>query len=229
MHTISVPLSDRGEKNNSVTIRGIINELSNNSFPVVYIESDRSISVRNGILSIDGEKTILFNKSIIEIVKVLQDNDINAFLCAKKYEMLPSILLVEFESEGFLNIEANQSPVNITQHHDSYIDNIVNLEHANITKEVVSVYDNTIGNKFTTNDQDDYFYNQKGDLVYINNITPSTEILTKYSVGRYFLLASEETVVELYDLVKEIDNQGFLDNSTEELLALVNKLNKDMP
>lgn len=225
MNTVSTRISDRINRPGSVTITGIRSSLDSAPFPSIYIETDREIEINNGILRIGNSSYPIIDKTTIEVVKILRDNDVpESYVASSKYEMTPAILLNNFSNIGFITSEVNQSPLNISEIHDTYIENIVNINHANITKEIISVYDNDQAVLFSNDTEQNYHYYREGDLLFVNNLTEQTKLITKYSIEKFFLMSSYETVLNLKDLISRSD----LTPQVITLLNIMNSNNKDI-
>jgi len=227
---IKTPISDKVNKKSGVTREDVLSTINSDSFPAIYVDDSAELSVSGGILKCGTLEVYLIEKTIIELVKILRDNGFNAFITDPKMSACPAILLNDFESKLITNIEADSSPLRLSEYHAKSSKNLVKLDELNIKREVLSIVDiePAVDLHYSTDKRDELHYEIDGDLLYINNIHKSVVCLISYTVNKYFLFCSKENILNSYKIVDTYNKAEVNSIELFNLLKATNSNNKDV-
>lgn len=214
---IASPLSDKRKKIKGVTQDKVSSQFSSKIFPSIYIDSDKDLSVLNGSVTVEGTSLLLSGKTIVEVVKFLNDNGITAYITDHTVAAYPASLLQDFWSADVLKIPVDTSPLRITEFYSQHTSNLVEFDNVNIDREIIGVWRN--GNEEP--------YELVGELLYTNAME-DTECLLMYRVKKYFLFCSDQTVIDSSTVIKDHYESNEITPDIADLLSVINSDNKDV-
>lgn len=88
------------------------NSLIQNSFPAIFIKSDRVVEIRSEYLIVDGLRISLDSILIREVVAILNSLGVSAKASTVKILNYPAILLQDFSSSVVMAISGNSKIIN---------------------------------------------------------------------------------------------------------------------
>lgn len=207
---IATPLSAKKSKESGVTHNKIQAHIQGKVYPSIYIDSEKRISVADGSIVISGKSFSLVGKTLIEIVKILRDNDVSADLTSSSVAGYPASMIQDFESVSTMSFNVKTSPFRLSEHHSKYVNNLLRIDESNISR---TVHDIT-GTAFERSE----------DLIFVTEVTPQTQCLMTYSLKKYFLFTGEENISNVHNI---IDKHDSLNSEIFQLISASNSENKD--
>jgi len=208
-------LSDRKKVVRGITKDQINSELMANGYPALYIETDSHIIFCNSTLTIDEISISLPGLTLIEVVKRLRENSIDAYITRNSIGMLPAELLIDFDNKIIITENVDISPKNIDEIHDKSILNIPALEESSILKTIVYVYSVNENRIYGTNNEI-FSYYREGNRLFTNGLLEDTEVMIEYDINKFFIYINDENVIELNklldDSIDSINNKILLNN-----------------
>lgn len=215
---ISTQLSDKIKQAKDITRTKICATLQKNIFPGILINSEEYVKIENGLLSLESDSILLFGKTLIEIVKFLNDNNVDAWLTSSFLAGYPAILIQDFRSHTPIKISPDSSPLRLSEIHSISSNNLVVFSEDYISRDVLNVWEN---NKISTT------YQRLNDLLFFDNIN-SVSCLINYKISKYFLFCGKENIVNTSKVIGY--DYGNVGRTTEldDLLIKINSENKDV-
>lgn len=180
-----IPVSDRkvNTSYNGLTEATFYNQIELDRYPVAWIQLPDNIDMelRDGILTVTTSGTSqqfdLFSKSIIELIIQLRASGITAFITTNAVSLMPCILVENFQSLDYLNIQIDKSPIYVGDFNTALISDLVEITAANPSYSIQAVFDDT-GIPM------DYNYNPTTKNLYV----PSTgQAIVKYRLNEFLL------------------------------------------
>ena len=208
-------ISDTRKPTSGITKNQINSELLSNAYPALYIESDKEIVFDNSTVIVDGSAQTISGKTVIEVVKILRDLNVDAYITRRSIGMMPAELLIDFKNQIIISEEIDVSPKDTTEIHHSNLMNVPGLEEASIDREIVSVYSKNRDIEYTSRNTEYSFY-PEGDLLYINGLVDDTMVVLKYNINKFFIFMKDENFIEINKLLQykdlNINNRIMLNN-----------------
>lgn len=157
-------------------------------YPAIAIyNTDRVISVYDGIIKIDGESIDLKDLTIAKLFKILQDKGISVKVF-KGMEKIPAISIMNYSNVDLVVTEARRSPIYIASLVSEYIaKGLIGSYNENVEIRILS--DNTIpGNR--------KYFSESSDL--------PVEIESIHRAKTFVLLSADANVIRDTKRIKDI-------------------------
>lgn len=215
-------ISDLGESVVYGTSEYLYEKVMENAYPAIYIDSPLKVRYSNGILRVEHDAIYLAGKTLLSVVIELQQLGVNAYLTSKNIGLVPAELLVEYSSSEISMSDIDRSPKPLEELHTKSIINVPGLNESSITREIIAVYSHSIA----VNDSDsDGYHEFTVDLrnIYVNGLTHDTKCLYKYTANKFFLYASDKSVIDANQMLSE-DRESV---SGKMLAHSINAINTD--
>jgi hypothetical protein len=225
---ITESLSDKKQSVDGVTTSKIINGLAKYSHPSIYVDSDKSISIMDGYVKVDEVEINITGKTNLELVSVLRDNAVNAYLTHSKTAMYPASLLKEFSSDSTITFDVDCSPVRLSEYHSGYATHLIDLSGSDIDREIISVYSNEDDLIYSPNEEGTHHYEVVDGLLYTNALSLNTKCLMKYKIKKYFLHSMSENILNAKTIIDKSYTDDSYTSDVKDLLIATNGNNKDI-
>jgi len=215
-------ISDLGTELIAGTKEFVYEELMENAYPGIYIESELRIECAEGVMCIEDQHIELAGKTILTVVVELQDMGIEAYLTSDTIAMTPAELIVDYSNSVYRTVDIDKSPKPLSELHSKEIINIPGLSESSISREIVSV----VSKSLSLEDADNggyHEYNIDNGNLYINKLTHDTRCIYKYTANKFFLFISDKSVIDINKMLQK-DHTTSL---SKILLRSMNAINTD--
>lgn len=122
---IPVAVYEKGNIKNNGDLESLNSEAKKS--PVIYVDSDAYIEIYGTIMTINNEKYDISKLKILDIVRTLTENGINANLANSRYAMCPAILMSDFKSINTKINKIEQSPMNLIEYGLSHMEAVYSI------------------------------------------------------------------------------------------------------
>ena len=184
-----------------------------NAVPCMAIESNKSISITSGNLLVDNSIFALEGKTILEVVKFLRGESIDASLTDIGFGASPAILLQDFSNLSIEEHTLSHSPTSMHTLFGKYISRMVSVSSAYVSREVIGCWTNGASVDYNIH-QDNIFYNS-------SNVATC---LIKHTINKYYINISRS---KCFTSSEFISSQDSVSPQVNQVLESINKLNKD--
>jgi len=194
-------ISDKRQKPTGITKDEINSQLSTEGFPALYIETDLDFRLCSGVIKLKDITISLPGLTLIELVKILRENNINAYITRDSVGMLPAELLIDLYRTVYVSEDVDVSPKNIDEIHHKNILYVPGSLESSIERRIVSIYSKKRNIKYKT-DNSQFSYRLEGSKIYTNGLLPDTKIIVEYSINKFFVYIKNENIIELSKLLR---------------------------
>lgn len=215
-------ISDLGEPVVYGTSDYLYEQVMENAYPGIYIESNTRIMYKNGTLHTETGTISVAGKTLLSVVVELQALGVSAYLTSKNVGLIPAELLVEYTSSEVYASDVNRSPKPLEEFHTKGIINVPGLNEDSIDRWIVAVYSRSIA--IDDSDSNGYHtFTVDSRNLYIDGLTYDTTCIYRYTANKFFLYVSDKSVIDANQMLSE----DTVSASGKMLADSINAINTD--
>lgn len=228
---IATPVASKSRASAGISKDAILSSVARDVQPVIYINNcSKAFSVDNALLSIGPKKYPLPVTILAEVVEILRNNGIEAYLTNERFGLLPGSFLMNFKQLSTVRRNTLCSPVDLTKIFPKNLLSFNYEDEASIVREVTQVHETDGDIEYIESQSlspSEFCYKQDQNTLLLSRIEKEVTVVVVIKMTNFYLNIAKESVFDLNQHTKHLQIDSVPKQYVDDVLHLMNHRNRD--